>query len=154
MTWILPEKTIARDPQLAAGSEHDHSEKDPATREKSTLRNGDGLGAAAFERYRKCGQVVIGIEVDEAGPGRVKLTAMTCNSFGGWPDPEVSQRVLSCDPEREVVIRFTDNGGRVRTERLRAGPGVGNAPKKAHKIGLLGDTLRSVRIERNMAPFG
>jgi hypothetical protein len=120
---------------------------------RNQLRNWDGLGAVAFESYKKYGRVVIGIEVDEAGPGRVKLTAMTCNPFGGWPDPGVSQRVLSYDPEIEVVIRFTDNGGRVRTERLRAGPG-GNTPKKAHKIGLLSDTLRSLRIERKMAPIG
>jgi hypothetical protein len=117
------------------------------------LRNWDGLGAVAFESFKKYGRVVIGIEVDEASPGRVKLTAMTCNPFGGWPDPEVSQMVRSYDPESEVVIRFTDHGGRVRTERLRAGPG-GNIPKKAHKIGLISDTLGSVKIERTMAPLG
>jgi hypothetical protein len=120
---------------------------------RNLLRNWDGLGAVAFESFKKYGRVVIGIESDEARPGRAKLTAMTCNPFGGWPDREISQGVLSYDPESEIVIRFTDNGGRVRTERLRTGPG-GNIPKKAHKNGLLSNTLGSVKIKRTMAPLG
>jgi len=120
---------------------------------RDQLRNWDGLGAVAFASFKKYGRVVIGIEVDEANPGRAKLTAMTCNPFGGWPDSEVSQMARSYDPETEIVIRFTDTGGRVRTERLRTGPG-GNIPKKAHKIGLISDTLGSVKIERTMAPLG
>jgi len=47
------------------------------------LRNWDGLGAVAFESFKKNGRVVIGIEVDEASPGRVKLTAMTVTLLVG-----------------------------------------------------------------------
>jgi len=60
--------------------------------------------------------------------------------------------VLSYDPECEILIQFTDDHQQVRTERLRAGPG-GNIPKKAHKIGLLSDYLRSVKVKRVLAPF-
>jgi hypothetical protein len=120
---------------------------------KNQLRNWDGLGAVAFESFKKYGRVVIGIERDEANPGEAKLSAITCNPFGGWPDPMILQMVLSYEPECEILIRFDDDHGRVRTERLRAGPG-GNIPKKAHKIGLLSDYLRSVKVRRVMAPFG
>jgi hypothetical protein len=119
---------------------------------KNQLRNWDGLGAVAFESCKKYGRVVIGIERDDTGPGRARLSAITCNPFGGWPDPKILQMVLSYDPECEILIQFTDNDERVRTERLRTGPG-GNTPKKAHKIGLLSDYLRSVKVIRVMAPF-
>lgn len=117
------------------------------------LRNWNGLGAAAFECYRRYGRVVIGLERAEDDSGGAKLVALTCNPFGGWPDPKTLRTVLSYDPESEVVIRFTDRAGRERTERLRTGP-AGNIPKKAHKIGLLSNTLGSIRIERKMAPCG
>jgi hypothetical protein len=117
------------------------------------LLNWDGLGAVAFESFKKYGRVVIGIERDKAVPGGAKLTAITCNPFGGWPDPKILQMVLSYDPECEILIRFTDDGGRTRVERLRTGPG-GHIPKKAHKIGLLCDYLRYVKVERVMAPVG
>ncbi|MCU0554128.1 MAG: hypothetical protein MUE57_03510, partial [Syntrophales bacterium] len=65
----------------------------------------------------------------------------------------VQQLALAYDPECEILVRFTDRTGRVRTERLRTGP-EGNVPKKAHKIGLLNDTLRNLRVERRMAPVG
>jgi hypothetical protein len=120
---------------------------------KNQLLNWDGLGAVAFESFKKYGRVVIGIERDEAVPGGAKLSAITCNPFGGWPDPKILQMVLSYDPECEILIRFTDAGGRTRAERLRTGP-RGNIPKKAHKIGLLCDYLRYVKVERVMAPFG
>jgi hypothetical protein len=120
---------------------------------KNQLLNWDGLGAVAFESFKKYGRVVIGIERDKAVPGGAKLTAITCNPFGGWPDPKILQMVLSYDPECEILIRFTDDGGRTRVERLRTGPG-GHIPKKAHKIGLLCDYLRYVKVERVMAPVG
>jgi hypothetical protein len=120
---------------------------------KNQLRNWDGLGAVAFESFKKYGRVVIGIERDEADPQGAKLSAITCNPFGGWPDPKILQMVLAYDPECEIIVRFTDDRGQVRTERLRAGPG-GNIPKKAHKIGLLSDYLRSVKVNRVMAPVG
>ncbi len=119
---------------------------------KNQLRNWDGLGAVAFESFKKYGRVVIGIEGDDADPRGVKLYAITCNPFGGWPDPKILHMVLSYDPECEILIRFTDNRGKVRTERLRTGPG-GNIPRKAHKIGLLNDFLRSVKVRRIMAPL-
>jgi hypothetical protein len=120
---------------------------------KNQLLNWDGLGAVAFDSFKKYGRVVIGIERDEAVPGGAKLSAITCNPFGGWPDPKILQMVLSYDPECEILIRFTDDGGRTRAERLRTGPG-GNTPKKAHKIGMLCDYLRYVKVERVMAPVG
>jgi hypothetical protein len=120
---------------------------------KIQLRNWDGLGAVAFESFKKYGRVVMGIERDEADPRSAKLSAITCNPFGGWPDPKILQIVLSYDPECEILVRFTDDRGQVRTERLRTGP-CGNIPKKAHKIGLLNDYLRSVKVKRVMAPFG
>jgi hypothetical protein len=120
---------------------------------KNQLLNWDGLGAVAFESFKKYGRVVIGIERDEAVPGGAKLSAITCNPFGGWPDPKILQMVLAYDPECEILIRFTDAGGRTRAERLRTGP-RGNIPKKAHKIGMLCDYLRYVKVERVMAPVG
>ncbi len=119
---------------------------------KNQLRNWDGLGAVAFESFRKYGRVVIGIECDKNDPAAAKLSAITCNPFGGWPDQKILQMVLSYDPECEILIRYTDHCGQVQTERLRAGP-RGHIPKKAHKIGLLSDYLRSVKIKRVMAPF-
>ena len=76
---------------------------------KNQLRNWDGLGAVAFESFKKYGRVVIGIERDEADPGGATLSAITCNPFGGWPDPKILQMVLSYDPECEILIRFTDD---------------------------------------------
>ena len=119
---------------------------------KNQLRNWDGLGAVAFECYKKYGRVVIGIERDEADSGRAKLSAITCNPFGGWPDPTILHMVLSYDPESEILIQFIDDSRHVRTERLRTGPG-GNIPMKAHKIGLLSDYLQSIKVKRVMAPF-
>ncbi|HTZ40222.1 MAG TPA: hypothetical protein VMB77_08695 [Syntrophales bacterium] len=119
---------------------------------KNQLRNWDGLSAVAFESFKKYGRVVIGIESDEADPRRSKLSAITCNPFGGWPDPKILHMVLSYDPECEILIRFTDACGKVRTERLRTGP-EGNIPRKAHKISLLNDYLRSVKVQRVMAPM-
>jgi hypothetical protein len=119
---------------------------------KCQLRNWDGLGAVAFESFKKYGRVVIGIERNPADPGGAALCAITCNPFGGWPDRKILQMVLSYDPESEILIQFTDDRQQVRTERLRAGPG-GNIPKKAHKIGLLSDYLRSVKVKRILAPF-
>jgi hypothetical protein len=120
---------------------------------KNQLQNWDGLGAIAFESFKKYGRVVIGIERDEVDPRGAILSAITCNPFGGWPDQKILQMVLSYDPECEILIRFTDDRGKVWTERLRAGP-VGNIPMKAHKMGLLSDYLRSVKIKRVMAPVG
>ena len=117
------------------------------------LRNWNGLAAAAFECFRRYGRVVIGIEQEVGDPFGAKLTALTCNPFGGWPDPKILRAVLSYDPEIEILIRFADNTGRERTERVRTGP-AGNIPKKAHKIGLLSNTLDAIKIERKMAPFG
>jgi hypothetical protein len=135
---------------------YSHRPLDPAgipEHVKNQLLNWDGLGAVAFESFKKYGRVVIGIDRDGAVPGGAKLTAITCNPFGGWPDPKILQMVLSYDPECEILIRFTDDSGRTRVERLRTGPG-GHIPKKAHKIGLLCDYLRYVKVERVMAPFG
>ena len=120
---------------------------------KNQLRKWDGIAAVAFESFKKYGRVVIGIEGDETDPGEAKFTAITSSPFGGWPDRRVQQMALSYDPEREILVRFIDRTGRVRTERLRTGP-EGNIPKKAHKIGLLNDTLRNLRVERRMAPVG
>jgi hypothetical protein len=119
---------------------------------KNQLQNWDGLGAVAFESFKKYGRVVIGIERDDADPGGAKLSAITCNPFGGWPDPKILQMVLSYNPECEILIQFTDDHEQVHTVRLRTGP-AGNTPKKAHKIGLLSDYLRSVKVRRVMAPF-
>lgn len=120
---------------------------------KNQLRRWDSVAAVAFESFRRYGRVVMGIEADGADPGGAKFTAISANPFGGWPDRVTRQLALSYDPECEVLVRFTDLGGRVRTERLRTGP-EGNTPRKAHKIGLLNDTLRVVRVERKMAPVG
>lgn len=120
---------------------------------KTQLLKWDGIAAVAFESFKKYGRVVIGVEADEADPGGAKFTAITANPFGGWPDRRIRQMALSYDPECEILVRFTDLAGRVCTERLRTGP-EGNIPRKAHKIGLLNDTLRSVRVERKMAPVG
>ncbi|OPY10295.1 MAG: hypothetical protein A4E67_00597 [Syntrophaceae bacterium PtaB.Bin038] len=120
---------------------------------KNQLRRWDSVAAVAFESFRRYGRVVMGIEADAADPGGAKFTAISANPFGGWPDRVTRQMALSYDPECEVLVRFTDLGGRVRTERLRTGP-EGNTPRKAHKIGLLNDTLRAVRVERRMAPVG
>lgn len=120
---------------------------------KNQLRRWDSVAAVAFESFRRYGRVVMGIEADGADPGGAKFTAISANHFGGWPDRVTRQLALSYDPECEVLVRFTDLGGRVRTERLRTGP-EGNTPRKAHKIGLLNDTLRVVRVERKMAPVG
>ena len=120
---------------------------------KNQLRRWDSVAAVAFESFRRYGRVVMGIEADAADPGGAKFTAISANPFGGWPDRVTRQMALSYDPECEVLVRFTDLGGRVRTERLRTGP-EGNTPRKAHKIGLLNDTLRVVRVERKMAPVG
>lgn len=120
---------------------------------KNQLRKWDGIAAVAYESYRKFGRAVIGVDADEAEPGGAKFTAITANPFGGWPDRRIQQMALTYDPECEVLVRFTDLAGRVRTERLRTGP-EGNIPKKAHKIGLLNDTLRAVKVERKMAPVG
>jgi hypothetical protein len=120
---------------------------------KSQLRKWDGIAAVAYESYKKYGRALIGVEADEADPGGAKFTAITANPFGGWPDRRIQQMALTYDPECEVLVRFTDLAGRVRTERLRTGP-EGNIPKKAHKIGLLNDTLRAVKVERKMAPVG
>ena len=120
---------------------------------KNQLRRWDSVAAVAFESFRRYGRVVMGIEADGADPGGAKFTAISANPFGGWPDRVTRQMALSYDPECEVLVRFTDLGGRVRTERLRTGP-EGNTPRKAHKIGLLNDTLRVVRVERKMAPVG
>jgi hypothetical protein len=120
---------------------------------KHQLRNWDGLAAVAFESFKNYGRVVIGIDRDEDDPRGAILSAITCNPFGGWPDPKILNLVLSYDPDFEILIRFTDQCGKVRTERLRAGPG-GNLPRKAHKIGLLNDYLRSVKVRRVMAPVG
>ncbi len=120
---------------------------------KKQLLKWDGIAAVAFESYKRYGRVVIGVEADEADPGGAKFTAISANPFGGWPDRRVQQLALAYDPECEILVRFTDRTGRVRTERLRTGP-EGNVPKKAHKIGLLNDTLRNLRVERRMAPVG
>ncbi|NPV04528.1 MAG: hypothetical protein HPY67_07340 [Syntrophaceae bacterium] len=120
---------------------------------KNQLRRWDGIAAVAYECFRRYGRVVIGVEGDEADPGAASFTAITCNPFGGWPDRRVQQMVLCYDPECEIVVRFTDLTGRVRTERLRTGP-EGNSPRKAHKIGLLNDTLRTLRVGRKTAPVG
>lgn len=120
---------------------------------KNQLRRWDALAAVAYESFRKYGRVVIGIERDEADPGGAAFTAITCNPFGGWPDRRIQQMVLAYDPECEIVVRFTDLAGRVRTERLRTGP-EGNLPRKAHKIGLLNDTLRTLRVGLKTAPVG
>ena len=120
---------------------------------KNQLRKWDGIAAVAYESYRKFGRVVIGVEADEADPAGAKFTAITSNPFGGWPDRRIQQMALTYDPECEILVRFNDLGGRVRTERLRTGP-EGNIPKKAHKIELLNDTLRAVKVERKMAPVG
>ncbi len=120
---------------------------------KHQLRRWDGIAAVAFESFKRYGRVVVGIEADETDPGGAKFTAISANPFGGWPDRRVQQMALAYDPECEILVRFTDLTGRVRTERLRTGP-EGNIPRKAHKIGLLNDTLRTVRLERRMAPVG
>ncbi len=117
------------------------------------LRNWNSLAAAAFECYRRYGRVVVGIEREAGDPGGAKLTALTCNPFGGWPEEQTLRLVLSYDPECEIVIRFTDDADRERTVRVRTGP-AGNIPKKAHKIGLLSNTLDSIKIERRMVPCG
>ena len=121
-------------------------------RVKHQLRDWDGLGAVAFESFKRYGRVVIGIGRDEADPRGAKLYAITCNPFGGWPDAKILHMVLSYDPECEILIQFTDDCGKVRTERLRTAPG-GNIPRKAHKIALLSDALRSVKVQRLMAPI-
>lgn len=120
---------------------------------KNQLRRWDGIAAVAFESFKRYGRVVVGVEADEADPGGAKFTAITANPFGGWPDRRTRQLALAYDPECEILVRFTDLAGRVRTERLRTGP-EGNIPRKAHKIGLLNDTLRTLRLERRMAPVG
>jgi len=120
---------------------------------KNQLRRWDGIAAVAYECFRKYGRVVIGVEGVEADPDGASFTAITPNPFGGWPDRRVQQMVLCYDPEFEIVVRFTDLTGRVRTERLRTGP-EGNSPRKAHKISLLNDTLRTLRVGRKTAPVG
>ena len=94
------------------------------------LRNWDGLGAVAFESFKKYGRVVIGIEVDEANPGRVKLTAMTCNPFGGWPDPEVSQMcaLMTRRARSSSALPITADG----CARRGCGPGREGISRRRH----------------------
>ena len=103
------------------GGEHMN---DIPTYVQNVLDNWETLAFVAYDGYEKAGRLVVGIERDEMNPAGARLLSVVYDFETGKPDPATAKLLAAYDPDTEIIIQFIDNGGHVRRQRLRTGPGA------------------------------
>jgi len=92
---------------------------------QNALANWEYLVFAAFDLYVKHGRVSVTIEPDGHDPSGALLSGLCFDErLRGALPPDAARLLDIYDPDREIVIQFSDTSGCLRTQRLRAAPGA------------------------------